>query len=108
MFYTLRHTTDEETIARTFAGVEGFRSKKPDDLLQLTGTVHLGGLGNYNSIEITVKDSHCVLPKDRLAKEVAELGCIGEKVLKHPVAIDLRIVKQDATTVLHLQKGSLD
>lgn len=82
LFYTLRHTTTEDAISLAFRHVKGYRSLK-NDLLQLKGTVRLGGSGVYNSIEFSPKHSHCTLDENQL-ESLVEGNSGFESVIKNP------------------------
>ncbi|MEM7599809.1 MAG: HNH endonuclease signature motif containing protein [Verrucomicrobiota bacterium] len=83
MFYTLRHTTTPDAIERAFKDAKGYKSLK-NDLLQLTGTVRLGGHAAYNSIEFEPKESHCTLSDQARTAFIDEQGYIGESAIKNP------------------------
>ena len=78
LFYTLRHTTTPDAIQHAFKGTEGYKSLK-SDILQLVGTVRLGGVGGmYNSIQMSPKHSHCTLSKAALSGLIEKYSGFGE------------------------------
>jgi hypothetical protein len=86
LFYTLRHTTTEDTISQYFNGISGYKSLKRE-FLQLTGSAKIGGATTYNYIEYQPAHSHCVLKGDALRQVANSFTGWGESIIKSPLAI---------------------
>jgi hypothetical protein len=61
LFYTLRHTTTNAVIERTFKDVKGYKSVKKSEFLKRVGTIRLFGNVPYNPEEVEPQESECTL-----------------------------------------------
>lgn len=98
LFYTLRHTTTPEVIAKAFQSAEGYEMTK-SEFLQPVGFTQLGGLGTYNMIEMRPTRSCCTLQNDALAALIQSFSGFGESAIKSPTKTTLEFYFQGKKSI---------
>jgi len=89
LFFTLKHTVNEEILDKYFEGINGYKSLKPNKYLKLVSSMSLSDIP-YNSEDESPQRSHCRVDGNIVAELRNELR-ENVAILKLPTKINVEI-----------------